>query len=144
MALKSYISLQDAVSTHSVLFSDGKRLGSVFKTDEVRKIFQHYIGEFSSYAFIILLTLLQDELQASLFEINKGELFSFGECRLRLALQSLYVVGASTNDESTDLRQINFPADEGLVSIIAGKEFLLMVSTTGKVLPFANPMMLHS
>ncbi|KAK4016037.1 hypothetical protein OUZ56_031000 [Daphnia magna] len=108
LALKSYISLQDAVSTHSVLFSDGKRLGSVFKTDE-------------------------DELQASLFEINKGELFSFGECRLRLALQSLYVVGASTNDESTDLRQINFPADEGLVSIIAGKEFLLMVSTTGKV-----------
>lgn len=80
-------------------------------------------------------TILQDGLQASLFEISNGELFSSGESRLRLALQSLYVVGASASDENTDLRQITFPADEGVVSIVAGKEFLLMVSASGKVLP---------
>jgi hypothetical protein len=53
---------------------------------------------------------------------------------LRLALQSLYIVGASINDENTDLRQINFNADEGFTSIVAGKEFMLMVSSSGKVL----------
>ncbi len=53
---------------------------------------------------------------------------------MRLALQSLYIVGASINDENTDLRQINFNADEGFTSIVAGKEFMLMVSSSGKVL----------
>ncbi|XP_046440285.1 E3 ubiquitin-protein ligase MYCBP2-like isoform X2 [Daphnia pulex] len=108
LALKDCINLQDSIGKNSSLFSDGNRLGSVFKTDE-------------------------DELHATLFEINKGELFSFGESRLRLALQSLYIVGASINDENTDLRQINFNADEGFTSIVAGKEFMLMVSSSGKV-----------
>ena len=61
-------------------------------------------------------------------------MFSFGESRLRLALQSLYMVGISMNEENTDLRQIHFTADEGFNSIIAGKEFMLMVSASGKVI----------
>lgn len=68
-----------------------------------------------------------------MFDINEGELFSFGESRLRLALQSLYVVGASLNDENLELRQISFAADEGFTSIVAGKEFMLMISASGKV-----------
>ncbi len=52
---------------------------------------------------------------------------------MRLALQSLYMVGVSINDENTDLRQIHFSADEGFSSIMAGKEFMLMVSASGKV-----------
>jgi len=44
------------------------------------------------------------------------------------------MVGASINDENTELRQINFNADEGFTSIVAGKEFMLMVSSSGKVL----------
>ena len=38
------------------------------------------------------------------------------------------------NEENTDLRQIHFTADEGFNSIIAGKEFMLMVSASGKVI----------
>lgn len=68
-----------------------------------------------------------------MFDINEEELFSFGENRLRLALQSLYVVGVSLNDENSELRQVNFAADEGFSSIVAGKEFMLMVSASGKV-----------
>lgn len=52
---------------------------------------------------------------------------------MRLALQSLYIVGASINDENTELRQIHFNADEGFTSILAGKEFMLMISSSGKV-----------
>ena len=52
---------------------------------------------------------------------------------MRLALQSLYIVGASINDGNTELRQIHFNADEGFSSILAGKEFMLMISSSGKV-----------
>ena len=53
---------------------------------------------------------------------------------LRLALESLYVVGNSVNEESgAALRQLHFNADEGFSGIVAGKEFTLMTSSSGKV-----------
>ena len=53
---------------------------------------------------------------------------------LRLALESLYVVGNSVSEESGALRQLHFNADEGFLGIVAGKEFTLMTSSSGKVL----------
>lgn len=61
-----------------------------------------------------------------------------GDNKLRLALQTLYVVGTWTNDNSFELRRIKFTSDEGFNSIVAGKDFLLLVSGSGKVLIFVT------
>lgn len=42
-------------------------------------------------------------------------------------------MGVSACDESTDFRQIQFNVEEGFSTIVAGKEFVLLVSSTGKV-----------
>lgn len=50
-----------------------------------------------------------------------------------MALQTLYVVGVWNNDEVAEFRQVQFTSDEACNSIVAGKDFMLLVSTTGKV-----------
>lgn len=69
---------------------------------------------------------------------------SVTECRLRLALQSLYVIGTVLGDESTCLRQIRFDTDDGFTGIVAGKEYLLMTSASGKVIKSSNVLVIFS
>lgn len=68
-----------------------------------------------------------------MFDVTEKELIPFAENKMRLALQSLYVVGTWQNDDNFELRQIPFTSDEGFLSILAGKDFLLLISASGKV-----------
>ena len=71
---------------------------------------------------------------ASLLKVNDDDVVSqTAENRLKLALQSLYVVGPSFCDANSELRQLPFNADDGFCDIAAGKEFLLMTTASGKV-----------
>lgn len=84
--------------------------------------------------FSLTPTLFQDEFVASHLEIHGNQLYPVSECRLRLALQNLYVVGTMLSDEISSLRQLHFNTDDGFNSIVAGKDFILMTSESGKVI----------
>lgn len=100
------IKLHDSIRRSPVLFSDGRLLGSVTKTDG-------------------------DEFVASLVEISDCKMYPAGECRLRLALQNLYSLGHADQDSS--LRLLNVGSEDGIVSAVAGKDFHLVTSPSGKV-----------
>lgn len=70
---------------------------------------------------------------ASLFEVNDGEVFPASDIRLRLALQNLYVVGNSLNQDFAELHQLHLNADDGFCGVAAGREFMLMTASSGKV-----------
>ena len=61
-------------------------------------------------------------------------MYPVNECRLRLALQSLYVIGTVLSEENARLRQMRFDTNDGFTGIVAGKEYLLMTSASGKVI----------
>lgn len=126
--LKGSIALPEVFRHSRIFFASADQLGSVNKTTEV--------GLHSSFMvnFSLTPTLFQDEFVASHVEIHGNQLYPVSECRLRLALQNLYVVGTMLSDEISSLRQLHFNTDDGFNSIVAGKDFILMTSESGKVI----------
>lgn len=121
----------DGAVYSGVLCSDGQQLANVCKTEEVT-----FFPVINHDTNLISFTFMQDELFASLLKVSEREVYPTEVCRLRLALQSLYVFGTSLFEDKTDMRQIGFNSEDGFSEIAAGKEFIIMISASGKVICF--------
>lgn len=120
----------------SVWFSDADQIGVITSTNEVG-IYLYHVLSFWKKKLVLenyfKWFFFQDGFVVKTLNPNVKPVTITSELSLKLARKCIDVMGSSSFDEDSGNKTLNFDFDDEILSIVSGKEFGLIRTTSGKV-----------